>query len=135
MALMHATISPGALLELPWNAGFNALVYVLTGSGRVDGGRRVHSGQLVAFGPGDWVAVRNHDPQNASGVNLEILVLGGQPIREPVEHYGPFVMNTRDEIRQALEDFEAGRLGTIPPNALMPHVPDPDPIRAEHTGI
>jgi hypothetical protein len=89
----------------------------------------------VAFGPGDWVAVRNHDPQNASGVNLEILVLGGQPIREPVEHYGPFVMNTRDEIRQALEDFEAGRLGTIPPNALMPHVPDPDPIRAEHTGI
>jgi hypothetical protein len=81
------------------------------------------------------VTVRNHDPQNASGVNLEILVLGGQPIREPVEHYGPFVMNTRDEIRQALEDFEAGRLGTIPPNALMPHVPDPYPIRAEHTGI
>ena len=135
MALMHATISPGALLELPWNAGFNALVYVLTGSGRVGGDRRVHSGQLVVFGPGDWVAVRNHDPQNASGANLEILVLGGQPIREPVEHYGPFVMNTRDEIRQALEDFEAGRLGTIPPNALMPHVPDPDPIRAEHTGI
>ena len=115
MALMHATIFPGALLELPWNAGFNALVYVLTGSGRsLDGGRRVHSGQLVAFGPGDWVAVRNHDPQNASGVNLEILVLGGQPIREPVEHYGPFVMNTRDEIRQALEDFEAGRLGRFP---------------------
>ena len=43
-------------------------------------------------------------------------------------------MNTRDEIMQALEDFEAGRLGTIPPNALMPHVPDPDPVRAEHTG-
>jgi quercetin 2,3-dioxygenase len=52
-----------------------------------------------------------------------------------VEHYGPFVMNTKAEIGQALEDFEAGRLGTIPPNALMPHVPDPDPVRAEHTGI
>ena len=62
-------------------------------------------------------------------------MLGGQPIGEPVEHYGPFVMNTRDEIVQALEDFQAGRLGTVPPNALMPHVPDPNPVRAEHTGI
>jgi quercetin 2,3-dioxygenase len=44
-------------------------------------------------------------------------------------------MNTKVEIGQALEDFEAGRLGTIPPNALMPHVPDPDPLRAEHIGI
>src|SRR6202162_3805532 len=85
MALMHATISPGGLLELPWNTGFNALVYVLSGSGRVGGDRRrVQSGQLVAFGPGDWVAVRNHDPQNASGVNLEILILGGQTSGEPV---------------------------------------------------
>lgn len=64
-----------------------------------------------------------------------MLVLGGQPIGEPVTHYGPFVMNTREEIMQALEDFEAGRFGSIPPNALMPFVPDPDPIRAEHTGI
>jgi hypothetical protein len=44
-------------------------------------------------------------------------------------------MNTRREIMQALEDFQSGRLGTMPPNALMPHVPDPDPSRAEHTGI
>ena len=44
-------------------------------------------------------------------------------------------MNTKAEIGQALEDFEAGRLGTIPPNALMPHVFDPDPVRAEQTGI
>ena len=62
-------------------------------------------------------------------------ILGGQPIREPVEHYGPFVMNTKAEIGQALEDFEAGRLGTIPPNALMPHVPDPAPVRTERSGI
>ena len=61
-------------------------------------------------------------------------MLGGQPIGEHVEHYGPFVMNTAHEIVQALEDFQAGRLGVIPPNALMPHVPDPHPVRAEHTG-
>jgi quercetin 2,3-dioxygenase len=136
MALVHATVSPGALLELPWDGRFNALVYVLAGSGRAGSdGRPVRSGQLVAFGPGDWMTVRADDRQDSRSVHLEVLILGGQPIREPVEHYGPFVMNTRSEIVQALEDFEAGRLGTIPPNALMPHVPDPDPVRAEHTGI
>ncbi len=136
MALMHASVSAGALLELPWNPRFNALIYVLAGSGRVGSeGRPVQGGQLVAFDPGDSVAVRADDRQSSGTDHLELLLLGGQPIQEPVEHYGPFVMNTRAEIGQALEDFEAGRFGTIPPNALMPHVPDPDPVRAEHTGI
>jgi len=136
MALMHASVAPGALLRLPWDTRFNALLYVLAGSGRVGrDGRPIGRGQLVAFGPGDWVAVRADETQDSSTVELELLLLGGQPIGEPVEHYGPFVMNTRDEIVQALEDFEAGRLGEIPPDALMPHVPDPNPVRAEHTGI
>lgn len=136
MALMHATVSAGALLELPWDPSFNALIYVLAGSSRVGQDRRpVVTGQLVVFGPGGWMSVRADDRQDSNTVHLEILVLGGQPIGEPVEHYGPFVMNTRDEIMQALEDFKAGRLGTVPPNALMPFAPDPDPIRVEHTGI
>jgi hypothetical protein len=136
MAFMHASVAPGALLVLPWDPGFNALVYLLDGSGRVGGdGRPVSSGQLVTFGPGDFLSIRADDAQGAGTGQLEVLILGGQPIREHVEHYGPFVMNTRSEIVQALEDFEAGRLGTIPANALMPHVPDPDPVRAEHTGI
>jgi redox-sensitive bicupin YhaK (pirin superfamily) len=136
MALMHASMSPGAILELPWDPGFNALVYVLAGAGFVGSGRRpVGTGQLVAFGRGDWLSIAADTRQDSRTTHLEVLVLGGQPIGEHVEHYGPFVMNTRDEIVQALEDFEAGRLGTIPPNALMPHVPDPDPVRAEHTGI
>ena len=75
------------------------------------------------------------DEQPGGTDHLEALILGGQPIGEPVEHYGPFVMNTKAEIGQALEDFEAGRLGTIPPNALMPHVPDPAPVRTENSGI
>ena len=136
MAFMHASVAPGALLELPWDSTFNALVYVLAGSGRVGtDGRPITTGQLVTFGPGDFVSLRADDTPASGTSHLEALLLGGQPIGEHVEHYGPFVMNTRDEIVQALEDFEAGRLGTIPPNALMPHVPDPDPVRAENTGI
>jgi redox-sensitive bicupin YhaK (pirin superfamily) len=136
MAFMHASLAPGALLELPWNPGFNALVYLLAGSGRVGAeGRPVTSGQLITFGAGDFIALRADDTQASNTSHLEVLILGGQPIGEHVEHYGPFVMNTKAEIGQALEDFEAGRLGTIPPNALMPHVFDPDPVRAEQTGI
>jgi redox-sensitive bicupin YhaK (pirin superfamily) len=47
-----------------------------------------------------------------------VLILGGQPIREPNIFYGPFVMNTREEIIQAVEDYRAGRLGTIPAEYL-----------------
>ena len=136
MALVHVSVAPGEAIDLPWNPSFNALVYVLAGSGRVTSEQRpVHSGQLVVFGPGDWITARADEHQDSRTVHLELLVLGGQPIREPVEHYGPFVMNTRSEIAQALEDFEAGRLGTVPANALMPHVPDPHAIRVEHTSI
>jgi hypothetical protein len=81
------------------------------------------------------MSIRADDAQDSGTDDLELLVLGGQPIGEPVAHYGPFVMSTRDEVMQALEDFQAGRFGAIPPDALMPHVPDPDPVRAEHTGI
>ena len=77
------------------------------------------------------MSLRADDTQDSNTSHLEALILGGQPIGEHVEHYGPFVMNTKAEIGQALEDFEAGRLGTIPPNALMPHVFDPAPVRAE----
>jgi hypothetical protein len=136
MAMTHVSIQPGAQLDLPWDPTFNALVYVLAGAGYVGSEQRpIKTGQLAAFGDGQWLRVGASDRQDANTPTLECLVLGGRPIGEHVEHYGPFVMNTRDEIVQALDDFQAGRLGVIPPNALMPHVPDPHPVRAEHTGI
>jgi len=105
-----------------------------------DGGSlvRVIAGELAEHrGPGatHTPLALMHATVSAGALHRELLVLGCQPIREPVAHYDPFVMNTRIEVMQALEDFQAGRFGTIPPNALMPHVPDPDPIRAERTGI
>jgi redox-sensitive bicupin YhaK (pirin superfamily) len=120
---VHATIAPGARLELPWRPDFNALVYVMSGSGHVGpDNNAVKGGQLVVFGPGDHIRVTADHQQSASSPSLEVIILGGQPIREPVAWYGPFVMNTKAELDQAMEDYRAGRLGVIPPGALMPHV-------------
>jgi len=120
ITVVHATISPGAAVHLPWRPDFNALAYVLAGNGSV--GREaspVHLGQLAVFGPGGSLRISADRIQDGTS-NLEVLLLGGMPIREPVVHYGPFVMNTREEIVQALEDYQAGRLGTIPATAV-PH--------------
>ena len=115
IAMVHATVSPGARMVLPWPRRRNALVYVLAGAGSAGADRRpVHTGQLVVYGAGDALEVAADASQDGSTPSLELLVLGGEPIREPVAAYGPFVMNTKEELAQAFEDFHAGRLGTIP---------------------
>jgi hypothetical protein len=115
ITLLHATLQPGAQLQLPWRRDFNALVYVLAGSGTVGPEQRpVRTGQLAVFGAGDALTVQANQTQDGPSRELDVLVLGGEPIREPVAAYGPFVMNTRDELVEAFEDFQAGRLGTIP---------------------
>ena len=122
ITFLHATVAPGARLHLPWRPDFNALAYVLSGSGRAGSeGRPVGEGDLVVFGPGDHLLLRADERQETASPNLEVVVLGGQPIREPVAWYGPFVMNTRAEVLRAVEDYQAGRLGVVPAGALMPH--------------
>jgi redox-sensitive bicupin YhaK (pirin superfamily) len=124
ITLAHATIEPGAQLNLPWHRDFNALVYVLSGRGAVGPvGHPIHQGQLGVLGPGDRISVAAAASQDSHRPALEVLLLGGKPIREPVFQYGPFVMNSKSELIQAMEDYQAGKFGAVPPNALMPHRP------------
>ena len=122
ITLVHATIAPGARMDLPWRPDFNGLVYVLSGNGRVGkGGDAIGAGQLAVLGAGGVLRVEADERQDSRTPALDVLLMGGRPIREPIAHYGPFVMNTRDELVQAVEDYQAGRLGVIPDGALMPH--------------
>jgi redox-sensitive bicupin YhaK (pirin superfamily) len=112
MALVHATVEPGARLELPWEVDFNALVYVLNGSGTFGAeGQPIHTGQSGVLGAGDYVTITADQGQESRSPKLDVIVVGGKPIREPLAWGGPFVMNTKDEVLKAFEDFQKGRFG------------------------
>jgi hypothetical protein len=129
MTMMHASLQPGGHLAVPWPPSFNALVYVLGGRGSVGAERRpVETGQLAVFGGGDVITMDASDQQDSRSAALELVILGGEPIREPIAWYGPFVMTTKAEIQQAFDDFRAGRLGTVP--ASHPLAPT-DEVAAE----
>jgi redox-sensitive bicupin YhaK (pirin superfamily) len=102
-------------MVVPWSRDHNALIYVLSGKGTVGpDSRPIRSGQLAVFGGGDAITIAADTDQETRSPALDVLVLGGRPIREEVAWYGPFVMNTQDELRQAFDDFRAGRMGAIP---------------------
>jgi redox-sensitive bicupin YhaK (pirin superfamily) len=117
ITVAHVTVSAGGRVTVPWRQDFNALAYVLAGSGTVGVEKRpVTVGQLAVFGAGDSITVDGGATEDA-----DVLLLGGAPIGEPVAAYGPFVMNTRAELLQAFDDYQAGRLGTIPADGLRPY--------------
>ncbi len=111
----HVTLSPGAELEVPWDPLFSAMAYALTGRGHVGADRRpLDAHQLAVLGDGATVRVAAAQQQDGDTDRLDVLLLGGLPIREPIAHYGPFLMNTRAEILEAIEDFNSGRMGSVP---------------------
>lgn len=121
LAIAHVTLAPGAQVDIPWRTDFNALAYALAGNGAVGAeGRLFGSGQLAVLGSGDTIRLAASTRQDSRTPNLEVFVLGGVPLREPVVQYGPFVMSSKAEVMEAFEDFQAGRFGRIPANAIQP---------------
>lgn len=116
--MAHLTIAPGARVSLPWNPAFNGLAYGISGAGTVGAdGQDLGTGQLAVTGSGDRLTLTGSASPDSRTDAFDVLVLGGRPIREPVAQYGPFVMNTRAELQQAMDDFRSGAFGRIPPGA------------------
>jgi quercetin 2,3-dioxygenase len=119
ISVVHATLQPGAQVDIPWRPDFNALVYALSGQGSVGADRRpFRTGQLAVLGAGDAIRIASDRAQDSHTPAFDVYLLGGQPIGEPVAWYGPFVMNTHEELARAFDDYKTGRLGTIPAGAL-----------------
>ncbi|GAB3232839.1 pirin family protein [Glycomyces halotolerans] len=128
ITLAHASLSPGAEIRIPWRRRYSALAFALHGDGTAGDERRpLRESQLASFAPGgDYLTVAAAPEQHHTTGQMEVLLLGGEPINEPVARYGPFVMNTRSEIVQAVEDFQAGRMGHIPAGREgRQYAPDP----------
>src|SRR5436190_9059788 len=115
MSLVHATIEPGARLDLPWAVEYNALVYVLGGKGAVGvDGHPIQMGQAAVLGAGDYLTITADGSQESRSPKMDVIVVGGRPIKEPIAWAGPFVMNTKSEVMDAYTDFQKGRFGHIP---------------------
>ena len=122
LSIAHLTLAPGAQIDIPWAPTFNSIVYALAGNGTVGLEQRpLHSGQTAVMVYGDTLRITANGQQESRSPNFELFIIGGEPLREPVVSYGPFVMSTKEEIVEAFEDFQSGKLGVIPANAIQPH--------------
>ena len=119
ITFVHASIEAAASVDLPWPTQQNALIYVLSGEGTVGSEHRpISSGQLVVLGAGGYFELSAKANPSQRSPRLEVLLLGGVPIRESVAWQGPFVMNSTEELRQAFEDYHRGAMGQIPAQHL-----------------
>lgn len=108
------TLEPGADVTLPLSSDHAAYVYVFGGEVKVgDADETVKDGQLAILGDGDAVRIRGGSER------ARLLLLAGVPMKEPVARYGPFVMNTEQEIREAIADFRSGKMGEITKSASV----------------
>ncbi len=107
---LHFVLKPGARIEQDVPRDYNAFAYVVAGEGEF-GGKKAARGQMVTFErDGDSVSISA--PRDA-GSDTSVLLIGGVPLNEPIARYGPFVMNTQEEIYQAIEDYRSGKFGSI----------------------
>jgi redox-sensitive bicupin YhaK (pirin superfamily) len=124
ITITHISLAPGARVEIPWRTDFNALAYVLNGAGNIGPANQpIQTGQMAVLVDGDHIRIHADQIQDARHDALDIFLIGGIPLREQVFQYGPFVMSTREEVMQAMEDYQKGRFGHIPVDAIMPHRP------------
>lgn len=96
------TLAANGAVDVPVPAGHNGFIYLFEGAAKV-GSETVSLGQLAVLSSGDRLRVE------AAGQGARFLVVAGKPLREPIAKYGPFVMNTQDEIRRAIQDYQSGR--------------------------
>lgn len=111
IGFVHYHVEPGARIEHAAEDGQTAIVYLMSGEARF-GGDRVYAARaaIVFDRRGDVIPI-----ENAGNEPLEFLMLTGKPIEEPMVRYGPFVMNTVDELETAFADFQSGKMGAIEP--------------------
>ena len=110
--MLHFTMQPGGALTQSVPAEQSGLVYVFKGAARIGSDQReVREGQAALLESGDSVTSPSTRTRTSAA---ELLLLSGKPLNEPVARYGPFVMNTREQIEQAFRDYQSGRFGVIP---------------------
>ena len=125
LAITHVTLAPGARVEIPWRKDFNALAYVLSGTGTVGvQAQPIKTGQMAVLVDGDTIVLQASESQESRSPALDVFLIGGLPLREPVFQYGPFVMSTKAEVMEAFEDYQKGKFGQIPIDAIQPHRPN-----------
>ncbi len=107
MNVWDVRLSAGQTISLPQPEGWTTLLLVQSGTVSVNANASANAAQLIVLGrDGTGVDITAH-------ANAQVLLLAGEPIDEPVVGYGPFVMNTEQEIRQAITDFNSGKFGRI----------------------